>query len=89
MNCVYCKYNDGTVYTSIPPKYRCTITNEFHLALDDCNVEFAPVRHGRWKDIEHAPDGLLYVTCSVCGKRQTIEATNYCPNCGARMHSKE
>lgn len=42
-------------------------------------------RRGQWEDIEHAPDGLLYVTCSVCGKRQTVEATNYCGNCGARM----
>lgn len=41
------------------------------------------VRHGRWIDVEHAPNGLLYATCSVCGKRQTIEATNYCGNCGS------
>lgn len=42
-------------------------------------------RRGRWEDVEHAPNGLLYATCSVCGKRQTIEATNYCGNCGADM----
>lgn len=42
-------------------------------------------RRGRWEDIEHAPNGLLYATCSVCRKRQTIETTNYCGNCGARM----
>ena len=40
-------------------------------------------RHGRWEDIEHAPNGLLYVTCSVCGRRQTVETTNYCGNCGS------
>ena len=32
-------------------------------------------RRGRWIDIEHAPNGLLYVTCSVCGKRQTMVIT--------------
>lgn len=42
-------------------------------------------RRGRWIDIAHAPNGLYYATCSVCGKRQTIEATNYCGNCGADM----
>lgn len=44
---------------------------------------------GRWEDIEHAPDGLLYVTCSVCGKRQTVEFTNYCGNCGAKMVNED
>lgn len=42
-------------------------------------------RLGQWKDIEHAPNGLLYVTCSICGKRQTVEFTSYCGNCGAKM----
>lgn len=42
-------------------------------------------RRGRWEDVEPAPNGLLYATCSVCGKRQTIESVNYCGECGARM----
>ena len=42
-------------------------------------------RLGRWLNVEHAPNGLLYATCSVCGKRQTVESVNYCGNCGARM----
>ena len=42
-------------------------------------------RRGRWENIEHAPDGLMYVTCSECGKRQTVEFTSYCGNCGAKM----
>lgn len=46
-------------------------------------------RRGRWEDVEHAPNGLLYVTCSVCGKRQAVECTNYCGNCGARMEASE
>ena len=40
-------------------------------------------RRGRWENIEHAPNGLLYATCSVCGRRQTVETTNYCGNCGS------
>lgn len=46
-------------------------------------------RRGRWIDIEHAPNGLFYATCSVCCERQTIETTNYCGNCGARMEATE
>ena len=45
-------------------------------------------RRGRWEDVEHAPNGLVYATCSVCGKRQTIESVNYCGNCGAKMVEK-
>lgn len=48
------------------------------------NLPYAE-RHGRWIDIEHAPNSLLYATCSVCGKRQTVEFTSYCGNCGAKM----
>ena len=46
-------------------------------------------RRGTWEDTEHAPDGLLYATCSLCCKRQTVEAVNYCGNCGARMDGEE
>lgn len=46
-------------------------------------------RRGRWEDVEHAPNGLLYATCSVCGKRQTVEAVNYCGNCGTRMEGEK
>lgn len=42
-------------------------------------------KHGKWLNAEHAPNYLCYCTCSVCGKRQTIESANYCPNCGAKM----
>ena len=42
------------------------------------------VFYATWEDVEHAPDNLLYATCSACGKRQTIEYTNYCGNCGAK-----
>ena len=42
-------------------------------------------KHGKWLNAEHAPNYLCYCTCSVCGKRQTIEIANYCPNCGAKI----
>ena len=52
-------------------------------------ADVVEVRHGKWIDLEFAPYNLFYTTCSVCGHRQTIEATNYCPNCGARMDEVE
>lgn len=39
MKCANCEHNDGMIYTSMPPKYRCTITNEFHFGDNDCNAE--------------------------------------------------
>lgn len=91
MNCAYCKYNDGMVYTSLPPKYKCSITGEFHLALDDCDVDFEPVRHGKWIITPYTDYDDTY-ECSVCGNTWTfIEGTpkdndcNYCPHCGAKM----
>lgn len=43
MNCSRCDKTDGLVYTSVPPKLRCTITGKFHVGTDDCDVEFVPV----------------------------------------------
>lgn len=62
MNCAYCKHTDGVVYTSLPPKYKCSITGEYHLALDDCDVDFEPIV--RCKDCKHyADDGWGFGTC--------------------------
>ena len=36
--CSNCPFNDGLVYTSFPPKYKCTITDEFHLGEYICDV---------------------------------------------------
>lgn len=102
MNCAYCKYNDQMVYTSNPPKYRCAVTGEYHLALGDCNVEFEPVKHGRWIKLNrtdiHKSDGdwARYV-CSNCGSLLNVPffdgvpANVYYPycHCGAKMDLDE
>ena len=36
--CGGCEKTDGCVYTSIPPKVKCTVTGEFHNYDDVCNV---------------------------------------------------
>lgn len=40
MRCGSCQYTDGCCYSSMPPKVKCTITNEFHLYDDECNCEY-------------------------------------------------
>lgn len=47
------------------------------------------VEHGRWLDLDAAPGGLFYATCSVCGERHVIEVANYCPMCGANLSKEE
>lgn len=41
MICGSCPYTDGLVYTSMPPKVKCTITGDFHEYAENCNCENA------------------------------------------------
>ena len=41
--CAYCPMNDGTAYTSLPPMYKCSYTNDFHLGNHQCELELMPV----------------------------------------------
>lgn len=45
-------------------------------------ADVAPVRHGRWVDIDYE-----FAQCSLCKYPvyAAWNATNYCPNCGAKM----
>ena len=54
-------------------------------------VEAEPVRHGRWI-LERMPDGTPYcLHCSECdldfAVMYTVVATDYCPDCGAKMET--
>lgn len=70
-------------------KLKKILQEEGLLYPDIPHTEITSTQVGRWVNVEHAPNGLLYATCSVCGKRQTIEALNYCGNCGTRMEGEE
>ena len=54
-------------------------------------ADVAPVRHGKWIDVDFAPFESRYATCSACKNRQTLDSRfmNYCPHCGAKMDGKE
>lgn len=54
-------------------------------------IEADPVRHGRWI-LEREPDGTPYcLHCSECDPdfavMYNVVATNYCPDCGAKMET--
>ena len=54
-------------------------------------ADVAPVRHGRWNDINPTvlnPGVNWICRCSLCGCPQDYKH-NYCPNCGALMDGKE
>ena len=56
-------------------------------------ADVAEVRHGRWI-LEREPDGTPYCFhCSVCDNDfhhiGIMTATDYCPNCGARMGKED
>lgn len=49
-------------------------------------ADVAPVRHGRWSEVEHGKSGVL-CECSACKEWMLFYygfVANYCPNCGAR-----
>lgn len=41
--CSNCEFNDGFIYPTMPPKYKCTITDQYHFGNFDCNLELVPV----------------------------------------------
>ena len=57
-------------------------------AIDTIKVdgfEYNKPKYGTWLEVDRAPWGSKYATCSCCGTKQTIEFDNYCPVCGAKM----
>lgn len=80
MRCGNCNYTDGNVYTSNPPKVKCTLTREFHCGDDECNVVFSPgvaVLPCEIKGNEiHFDDrpAVGDVNCMVCGESIVVLA---------------
>ena len=66
---------------------QCNLTVGLAAALMP-EIEAEPVRHGRWIFVgeETMPDGWTYRKhkCTECDF-VTVEAKNFCQNCGAKM----
>lgn len=70
--CCNCEFNDGFIYPTMPPKYKCTITNQYHFGNFDCNLELAPVvkcKDCKWYNSGNADCWCFWV--------DTLE-TDYC-----------
>ena len=97
--CANCEYNDGAVYTSIPPKRKCTIDGEFHNGDYVCKFEFVPLKKAEWtlKRKFESIGSIEYgaYQCSNCGYEKNYclewddEKDNYCSNCGADMRGNK
>ena len=72
--CGNCYYNDGCVYTSNPPKYRCTFTGDFHFGNEPCKVDLVPVV--RCKDCAIAQHDELFGQWYCNGKE--VKPDGYC-----------
>lgn len=91
MICGNCDKTDGLVYTSLPPKVRCKVSNSFHEIGDECDIEWKPVVHGHWtyERFTNTNGGSYSVVwCSNCQAHMPW-VTKYCPNCGAKMDEVE
>lgn len=78
-----CSCSDGIIddVEDIIDKYKAESEEEPPI------VDTQPVIHAKWI----FRSGAVYdeYICSNCNKRHIDYATNYCPNCGAKMESEE
>lgn len=53
-------------------------------------ADVAPIRRGKWENIERIGFTSFEATCSACGRRMLYTPIHlYCPNCGAKMKGAE
>lgn len=69
MFCGSCPLNDGVVYTSDPPMYRCTVDGKYHFGNERCtykDCDFMPVI--RCKNCKYfLPFGIHDGLCDISG----------------------
>ena len=73
-----------------------TLLNTYGAAILETNnmptLDVEPVIHAHWITTHYEMGGVIkrsiYVTCSEC-KGTSVDATPFCPNCGAQMDESE
>lgn len=81
--CGNCEHTDGRIYTSNPPKVKCTITEEFHYKDDECNreeVTSQPYISQGWLCPRCSKINAPWISqCSCIGEKMEIT----CKTCGS------
>lgn len=85
-------YIEREVVLKVLEEYYPGVDERLHIVKDITSIpaaEVAEVRHGRWEYASY--NGVYDVLCSACGYSPGIKfyASNYCPNCGARMDKED
>lgn len=66
-------------------KYQIDVDDVLEILDNTPTIEAAPVVHGKYTMFS-----ANLLSCSVCGDViQLTEKSNFCPNCGADMRTKE
>ena len=94
--CGHCDYIDGYVYTSLPPKVKCSITGEFHFRDHECDIEVEPIiyckdcKYGIWHVfIDKNGKEDHYIECiNPDGLNRDVADNSYC-NCGDKREGVE
>ena len=66
------------VHTGSPGRAR-TLMEDAH------TVDAVPVVHGRWEPWAIQPNGFIGSYCCTACKMVSMNDSDYCPNCGAKM----
>ena len=78
--CGRCSFNDGSVYTSLPPKVKCMLTGKFHFMSDPCEIDFSKIddENGNWhvnKPLPDIEDIVEVVRCKDCKWKKLCQKT--------------
>ncbi len=65
-----------------------TMTDAKRLLADMPIADVVPVVHGRWETNSDRPDTLICSMCKCGFDMWKHDPHNYCPNCGAKMDTK-
>ena len=82
--CGKCEFETQTIWNKDEqmPAIICPVSEQKKGLLDNCDVEFSPVKTGLWI-AQYPPINHIYF-CSLCGQFGD-RLWSYCPNCGAKM----
>lgn len=64
--------------------YRFTGCMEYYYIFELAAADVRPVVRGRWKRVDPRSTVVTF-RCSECNYYAHMNATNFCPNCGADM----